>query len=184
MLELTGMEDFYQKYYRSVKSFVGQRIDDEMVVEEITNDVLMAAYNSLETFNHQCSEFSFVCGIAKHKIIDYYRKKKLKTILFSTNSIFEEIADQALNPERDVLKNELKEEIKKTFGDLRKEYQKLLRLKYIDGWKIKKIAELLKISAKATESRLGRAKREFQQRWHYDRKKVKEYLTIDDSNRS
>ena len=102
--------------------------------------------------------------------------------MFSANPMFEEIADKALGPERDVLKNELKEEIGKTLGEMREGYEKLLRLKYIDGWKVKKIAELLKISTKAVESRLNRAKKEFQQSWDYD-KKTKEYLEADDTNR-
>jgi len=178
------VNDFYYKYYKSVKGFVSKRIDDESVVEEIVNDVFLAAYNSLPNFNHQCTEFSFICGIAKHKIIDYYRKKKLKTILFSANPMFEEMADKALTPERDVLKNELKEEIGKTFGELREGYGKLLRLKYIDGWKIKKIAEILEISTKAVESKLSRAKKEFQQLWSYDRKKAKEYMEIKHPDRS
>ena len=50
------MEDFYKKYYFGVKKFVGQKIDDEGVVEEITNDVLMAAMMCKSNFNGQCSE--------------------------------------------------------------------------------------------------------------------------------
>lgn len=178
------MEDFYQKYYKSVRSFVSKKIDDENVVEEMTNDVLLAAYNSMNKFNGKCAEFSFICSIAKHKIIDYYRKKKIKTILFSTNPMFEEIADQALNPERDVLKNELKEEIKKTLNEIKAGYKNLLRLKYVEGLKTNKIAQMLKISTKAVESRLHRAKKEFKQEWNYDRKKAKEYLEVKLPDRS
>jgi RNA polymerase sigma factor (sigma-70 family) len=165
------MRDFYEKYYYGVKGFVSKKIDDEGVVEELTNDILWAAFESLPTFNHKCSEFSFICSIAKHKIIDYYRKKKIKTILFSTNPLFEEIADKALTPERDVLKNELKEEIGETLAELREGYQKILRLKYVEGLKITKIAELTNLSVKAVESRLIRAKKQFQLLWSYDRKK-------------
>lgn len=184
MVELATVRDFYQKYYKSIRGFVSKKIDDENVVEELTNDVLLAAYNSMAEFDGRCAEFSFICSIAKHKIIDYYRKKKLKTILFSANPMFEEIADKALSPERDVLKNELKEEIKKTFGEIKAGYENLLRLKYIEGLKTNKIAQMLKISTKAVESRLHRAKKEFQNRWNYDRKKTKEYLEVKRSDRN
>lgn len=165
------MEEFYKKYYFSVKKFVSQKIDDENVVEELTNDILMAGINSLATFNKKSSEFSWLCGIAKHKIIDYYRKKKLKTILFSAMPEFEEIADKALTPERDCLKNELKKEIKKTLQELKEDYQKIIRLKYIDGLKISEIAKKLKTSVKATESMLMRARIKFRENWNYDKKK-------------
>ncbi len=163
-------KDFYNKYYLGVKGFVRQKIEDEGLVEEITNDVLLAAINSRENFNKKCNEFSWICSIAKHKIIDYYRKKKIKTILFSVNPIFEEIADEALTPERDVLKNELKKEIKNTLKELGEKYKRILKLKYVDDLKVKEIANELDISVKATESQLIRARKKFKEAWVYDQK--------------
>jgi len=164
------MESFYNKYYLGIKKFVSQKIDDEGVAEELTNDIMMAAIMCRPNFNGKCNEFSWICSIAKHKIIDYYRKKKLKTILFSVSPAFEEIADKALTPERDVLKNELKEEIKKTFKELKKGYKDILRLKYIEEMKISEIAKNLKLTIKAVESKLIRAKKKFREAWIYDKK--------------
>lgn len=166
------MKEFDKKYRRSVEKFVSQKIDDTGLVEEITNDVLWSAWESRENFNHKCEEFSWICSIAKHKIIDYYRKKKIKQVLFSNNPVYEEIADKALTPERDALKNELLEEIKDTFAELNEGYGKLLRLKYVDGLKISEISKMLKISLKAVESRLSRAKKQFREAWNYDRKEI------------
>lgn len=176
MLHYITVEDLVKKYQRSVAGFVRKKVDDEGVVEELTQDILWAAYKAWPSFSGKSSEFSFICGIAKHKITDYYRKKKLKTILFSVSPEFEEIADQAIGPERDVLKEELKAEIKKTFGELREDYEKILRLKYVDDWKSSRIAKLMKLSLKAVESRLIRARRQFQSLWEYDRKTNKEII--------
>ncbi|MBU3935385.1 RNA polymerase sigma factor [Patescibacteria group bacterium] len=164
------MDDFYNKYHRRIRSFVAKKIDDEGVAEELTNDIMLAGINSRPNFSGKSSEFSWLCGIAKHKIIDYYRKKKLKTILFSVSPVFEEIADQALNPERDSLKNELKEEIKKTFKAVGEGYGKILRLKYVEGLAVGQIAKKLKMSVKATESRLFRARKGFSKKWKYEKK--------------
>jgi RNA polymerase sigma-70 factor, ECF subfamily len=165
------MENCYKQYDLGLRKYISQKIDDEGVVEELLNDVMLAALNSEERFEGRCSQFSWLCSIANHKIIDYYRKKKIKTILFSVSPVFEEIADKALTPERDALKNELKNEIKKTFGDIGKGYQKILRLKYLEGWKVKEIARKMNITIKAVESRLIRAKKEFRENWAYDKKK-------------
>jgi len=164
------MDDFYNKYYFGIKKFVSQKIDDEGIAEELTNDIMLAAMMCRPNFDGKCNEFSWICSIAKHKIIDYYRKKKLKTILFSVSPNFEEIADKALTPERDVLKNELKEEIKKTFKELSKGYKDILRLKYIDEMKVSEIAKSLKLTIKAVESKLIRAKKKFREAWIYDKK--------------
>lgn len=165
------MEDWWEKYHKSIQAFIGKRIDDEGVVEELTNDVMLAAIKSRPAFNQKCSEFSFICSIAKHKIVDYYRKKKIKTVLFSVSERFEEIAEAALTPERDVLKNELKEEIGKTFEEIGEGLAKILRLKYVEGRRVAEIAQMLKLSIKAVESRLIRAKQKFRNAWVYDQKK-------------
>jgi RNA polymerase sigma factor (sigma-70 family) len=165
------MEDYYKKYSLGIKKFIRQKIDDDGVVEEITNDVMLAAMNSWKNFKGKCAEFSWICSIANHKIIDYYRKKKIKTVLFSVSPMFEEIADKALTPERDVLKNELKEEIKKTLSDLKTGYKNLLRLKYIEGKKVAEIAKETNLTIKAVESRLIRAKKQFREAWVYDSEK-------------
>jgi RNA polymerase sigma-70 factor, ECF subfamily len=162
------MEDFYYKYQKGIRAYVAKKINDEDVVEELTHDILLAGYGGQKDFRGEANEFSWLCGIANHKIIDYYRKKKIKTILFSASPIFEEIADKALTPERDALKNELKEEIKQTFLDLNEGYEKILRLKYIDGLKIKEVAKVLKTSIKAVEAKLIRAKKKFRLAWNYD----------------
>jgi RNA polymerase sigma factor (sigma-70 family) len=177
------METDLEKYRIRLSRFIALKIEDEGVVEELTNDVLAAGMNAWEDFGHRCKDFSFLCGIAKHKIIDYYRKKKLKTILFSASPVFEEIADEALNPERDVLKNELKDEIEATMQELREGYGKILRLKYVDGLKSSKIAEILKMSIKAVESRLVRARKQFQTSWNYDQKESQKHRKDRDFDR-
>lgn len=177
------MRMLVEKYQKSIAGFVRQKISDEDVVEELTQDILLAAYNAMPNFNGKCSEFSFICGIAKHKITDYYRKKKLKTILFSVNPKFEELAEDALTPERDVLKEELKTEIVKTIKELRADYAKILRLKYVEDWKSSQIAAVMKLSIKAVESRLIRAKKQFQYLWNYDKKTNKEIVPIERTNK-
>lgn len=162
------------EYQRGIKAFIARKIDDQGIVEELTNDVMWAAIKSRDDFANKSAEFSWICGIAKHKVIDYYRKKKLKTILFSISPKFEEIADCALSPERDVLKNELKEEIKATFGEISEGYAQILRLKYVQGLKTLMIAQLLNTTVKAVEGQLKRAKIKFQENWTYDRKKNKQ----------
>ncbi len=165
------MEDCYKKYGFGLKKYISQKINDEGIVEELVNDVMLAAINSGETFEGRCSQFSWLCSIANHKIIDYYRKKKIKTILFSVSPVFEEIADKALTPERDVLKNELKEEIKKTFKEMKQGYRNILRLKYLEGWKVEEIAKKMNTTIKSVESTLIRAKKKFRENWAYDKKK-------------
>lgn len=167
--------DFYDKYYWGIHKLVGDKVDNGQDADELTHEILVAGINSWPSFDGRCAEFTWLCSIAKHKIIDYYRKKKLKTVLFSASPIFEEIADKALGPEGASLKEELKSEVGATLAELKAGYQKILRLKYIEGFKIYEIAQKLAISVKAVESRLIRAKKQFRQAWSYERENKKDF---------
>ena len=58
-------------------------------------------------------------------------------------------------------RQELKDKISKMISSLPNDYQVILRLKYIEGVKIKEIAGRLKMNFKATESLLFRARKSF-----------------------
>lgn len=171
-----------ERYRKSIMGFIAKRIDDSSVAEELTNDVIMAGMMGAAAFRNEAEEFSWLCAIAKHKVVDYYRKKKIKTVLFSSNPMLEEFATEAIGPERDALKNELKEEINKTLREMGEGYEKLLRLKYVDGLKIAEIARIFKSSVKAIESRLIRAKARFRASWAYDRATYKKNRKISGTN--
>ncbi|MFH1601493.1 MAG: sigma-70 family RNA polymerase sigma factor [Candidatus Shapirobacteria bacterium] len=150
---------FYQKFEKKVTNYVLGRIDNPKDAEEIVQDTFWAAHNSLSNFQFQCSLSTFLISIAKHEIADYYRKKRIKTILFSHFPFLEVLASKALTPEEEALKSELKQEIIKILERLPKRYQKLIRLKYFKEYSIKEIAVKLATSPKAVESALSRARR-------------------------
>ena len=157
------MKEFYKKYFKLVFGYVRKKIDDLDDVEELTNTILLAAWNSLSNFSGKSSEKNWVMGITKHKIIDFYRKKKIKTVLFSSVPFLEEVADKTIGHEGNSLKEELKEEIKEVFCQLSEGYSQILRLKYVEGLKNGQIAKILKKSYKSVESKLSRARLKFRQ---------------------
>jgi len=165
------MDVFYKKYFKIVFGYVKRRINDEKDAEELSNTILLSAWNSLPSFSGKSSEKNWIMGVARHKIIDFYRKKKLKTVLFSSLPQLEDVADKSIGPEGDSLKSELKNEIKQILNELSEGYGQILRLKYIDGLKNGQIAKVLKKSYKSVESKLARARAKFKE--IYERKNSK-----------
>jgi len=162
------MDVFYKKYFKIVFGYVKRRINDEKDAEELSNTIILSAWNSLPNFSGKSSEKNWIMGIARHKIVDFYRKKRIKTILFSSLPQLEDVADKTIGPEGDSLKLELKREIKEILNELSEGYGQILRLKYIDELKNGQIAKYLKKSYKAVESKLARARAKFRQ--IYERK--------------
>jgi len=104
---------------------------------------------------------TWLCGIAKHEIADFYRKKKIKTIVFSLFPALESFVSQALSPEGVLEEKELKEKVVKILRLLAEGYAQVLRLKYIQEFSVREIAESLGETEKAIESRLTRARKAF-----------------------
>src|SRR5688572_2814348 len=50
------------------------RLRDETLAEDIVQETLLAAIQSLASYSGKSAERTWLTGILKHKIIDYYRK--------------------------------------------------------------------------------------------------------------
>ena len=148
-----------------LKKFVDARVKLKEEAEEIYQETLISAWESLSGFSGRASFSSWLCGIAKHEISDFYRKKKIKTLLFSHFPFLENLADQALGPEEKMIEAELQRKVKRVLSKVAEGYQIILRLKYIEGHSVAQIAQKLSLTLKAVESRLTRARFAFREAW-------------------
>lgn len=158
-------KNFYQKYRGRLLNFILQKVGRPEDAEEILQDTFLSALDSLPLFRKESSFYTWLCSIAKHEIADFYRKQKIKTIVFSRFPRLEKIVSQALGPEAALEGEELEEEIVHCLHSLSEGYSRILRLKYIEGHSYKEIAKKLKESVKTIESRLFRARKAFTKAW-------------------
>ena len=142
--------------------FISQKVADPMDVDEIVQDTLVSALDSLPGFKGQSQLFTWICGIARHEILDFYRRKKIKQIVFSKLPFLENLVSEALGPELALQELETKTKIVATLKHLSEGYAQILRLKYVEGRSMAEIAERLDLTVKAVESRLTRARLAFQ----------------------
>jgi len=151
----------YKKYKPVIFNYVKSQINNYQTAEELTQDIFIDFIEALRDFRFQSSLITFLFSIARHKIVDQIRKRKIKNILFSKlpSYIVESLKIVSIDEEID--KKELKEKITTILESLPNDYQLILRLKYIDGIKIKEIADKLRMNFKATESLLFRARKSF-----------------------
>ncbi len=151
----------YQKYQKSLQNFIYRKIKDYQVAEEISQDVFLDFIEALRDFNFRSSMKTFLYSIARNKTIDYIRKKKLKKVLFSALPQYFIEGLKTIFIDDELEKKELSGKIKKTLDMLPNDYSVVLRLKYLDGERVNRIAEKMSIGFKATESLLFRARKAF-----------------------
>ena len=68
-------EEWVEQYGDYLYGFALARVQDPSTAEDIVQETFLAALHSLKNFKGRSSERTWLTGILKHKIVDYYRKK-------------------------------------------------------------------------------------------------------------
>lgn len=157
-------EQAFRSFYESTKTSLLKYLkkylpDDE--AEEVLHDSYIAFIEGLRNFRGQASLKTYLYSISKRKAIDKIRRQKVKKILFSylPEHFIDSVAKVFLKD--DIDKKFLAYRIEKIFKKLPYDYALILKLKYKEGYSVVHIAKELKLSFKATESLLFRARQAF-----------------------
>jgi len=153
--------EYYQTYVPILKGFINQKIGDQRDVEEVLQNTLMASLDALRDYTGSSSLKTYLCAIAKHKVADFYRKRRIKSLLFSTIPAIENILQVLTTPEDELDKLITKERVHEILYSLRPKHSQALKLRYLYNLPVAKVAVKLKVSLKSAESTLFRARREF-----------------------
>lgn len=161
-----ALHKLFSLYHKPLSQFVSRQISDKQQSEEIVQDIFIHFLESLRDFRYQSSLKTFLYTIARNKVIDYIRKKKIKQVLFSAmpSFIVEGLAHVFMDDELE--QKELAQKLENTFEQLPHDYQLVLRLKYIEEQPVDVIASKLAKTFKSTESLLFRARKAFVKAFH------------------
>lgn len=152
---------FFNTYKKPILHFIYRQINDYHAAEEMTQDVFIDFIEAIRDFHFQSSLKTFLYSIAKNKVIDHIRKKKIKRVLFSMLPSYVVEGLKTVLIDDEIEKKELQGKIKHVFENLPNDYRVILRLKYIEGEKVQSIAQKLSLRFKTAESLLFRARRAF-----------------------
>ncbi len=153
---------FYKINSPKLLSFLRRKLPCKEDAEEVLNDIFFAAIDELHLFQEKSSVTTWLFKIAHNKVADFYRKRKIKSVLLSQAPFLEIIAAEIQQPEFQFEKDKIRDKIEKAFLEISLQYQKILHLHYEDKIPVKELAPIFNLSFKATESLLFRARRRFQ----------------------
>ena len=156
-----ALHEFYQRYKLKLLRFIRGKIDREEDCEEILQDTLFGFLESLRDFHGKSSIKTFLFSICHHKVIDFYRRKKMKHVVFSQMPQLEALISPLIAPEEELDATLIKERITEVFGILLPAYREILTYKYLEDMSVGEIAQKLRLSFKSAESRLFRARKAF-----------------------
>jgi RNA polymerase sigma factor (sigma-70 family) len=158
----------YHAYADAVFRFIYRRVGESYEdAEEITQDTFLAATACAPTYDPACPALTWLCGIARLRITDFYRRQgRRKRIppdrLLALDEQFRSShgpQSVAHDPDDVPARLDTARMVDLTLAELRDEEREALMLRYVEELSVREIAVLMKRTEKAIESLLTRAKK-------------------------
>lgn len=153
---------FYKAYVSKLRCYLSVKLP-EGEVEEVLQDTFLSAFDSLSLYRGESSVSTWLISIARHEVADYYRKKYVRRVVEKTSPLFDNMVSEMFTPEFVWEKEKVEKRFFNTYQNLSSQYQDVLSYRYELSMSVKEIAERMKISFKATESLLFRARLAFRE---------------------
>lgn len=93
MIDSLNSELWLEKYGDALFRYALLRVRDISTAEDLVQETLLAGINSGNKFNHRSSVQTWLTGILKHKIIDYFRRQIREESTFSTTNLASDLID-------------------------------------------------------------------------------------------
>jgi len=137
------------------------RVGEAQVAEDLVQETLLGAYKSKDGFSGKSNEKTWLVGILKHKIVDYYRKRTSEGKTFSFNETYstvEEVtfdkqgkwksapADWSSLPDKKLMDSELGEAIASCLENLPEGIRSVFALREIDELTSEEVCKALGIT--------------------------------------
>jgi len=127
--------------------------------EEVSQDVFIKVYKSLEKFKTESKFSTWLYRITYNSCIDTLRSKKRNASLFSLNDFEEDEVVSLINVLDTIEERERKQMIQKCLSLLPPEESFLLNLYYFQGNSLKEISKIMSINENNLKIKLFRSRR-------------------------
>jgi RNA polymerase sigma-70 factor, ECF subfamily len=162
----TAIEVLFRAYFDRLYSLVFNQVGrDQDVAEDIVQETFLSAIDSASRFRGLAKPYTWLCSIAHHKVIDYYRRqhKEARRKVEDINiDAIEPVADSSPPFESVLESEERRHGIEKALRCLPPDYRQVLIFKYIEDMSVIEISRIMRRSAKSVEGLLTRSRRALQ----------------------
>lgn len=150
------MNYFVNNYQQFVFVLCVKMVNNEVVAEEITQDVLIKCIEKIDSFNRQSQLKTWVYTIAKRETLNYLRVNRPETL-----ELKESAAGQVNEIQEEFDRRDLKALIEELFEQLSMDQKELLTLFYLEELSLKEISGLTGLSESNVRVKLHRARERF-----------------------
>jgi RNA polymerase sigma-70 factor (ECF subfamily) len=149
--------------YRYVRRRLVPRVD---LVEDLVQEIFLAAWQSLDKFRGDASLRSWMLGIARHKVEDYYRSRLREVQIEEEDEDAREDPASSDDLDNAIATRQDRQIAREILTNLPESYALILLWRYWEKRSLREIAGETGRTEKAIERLLARARNQFKKRWH------------------
>lgn len=135
-----ALSDLYRKYVDSVYKFVYYRVGKKEEAEDLTHETFIKMMKSLKRFAFDSQFKTWLLGIAKHTILDYFRKYYKNRTLPLEDFLN---VDLGTIEEPEVNTKPKEKKVASILRRLPKNYRDVLELRFLRGYSLRETAAAL-----------------------------------------
>ncbi len=154
----SAIERLINKHQQRVFSFIYSKVLDRDVTEDIFQDTFIKVINTLKrgSYNEEGKFLPWVMRIAHNLVIDHFRRSN-RMPKFEDNgefSIFSVLGDGALNAEKQIIKNQVENDVKRLIEELPDDQKAVLKMRIYQDMSFKEISDKTGVSINTALGRM------------------------------
>ena len=152
----------YNRYFKKVYNFTYQKLRDHAEAEELVQEIFYCVFTSLKSFEGRSTLLSWIYGIMKNNINNYFRRSKPPQVLFEEieSSGFRTVrATTAYGPDFQYEMKEAATSFDRALSSLTDSQYEMFTMRHLENLSIDEIASRTKRSKDSVKSNLYRIKK-------------------------
>ncbi|WP_340063070.1 RNA polymerase sigma factor [Ascidiimonas aurantiaca] len=154
----TSLEILINRHSQRIYSFIFSKVYDKDVAEDIFQDTFIKVIKTLKrgSYNEEGKFLPWVMRIAHNLVIDYFRKNT-RMPKFEGNddfNIFSVIGDPSLNAEKQIIKDQVIDDLRKLIDELPYDQKEVLMMRMYKDMSFKEISEVTGVSINTALGRM------------------------------
>jgi RNA polymerase sigma-70 factor (ECF subfamily) len=159
--------EFVARYADHIYAYVRRRlIPHADHVEDLVQEVFLAAWENLDKFRGDSSLRTWLLGIARHKVEDHYRKRLRELPLDEQEESPDKDPASVHDVEETLATRQAGQHAREILASLPETYSVVLLWRYWENRSLRDIAAQTGRTEKAIERLLARARQQFKKRWN------------------
>lgn len=160
-----ALESLYMRYFDRLYSLVFHQVDrNSSATEDIVQETFLAVLKSRRRFRGESKFYTWLCGIAYHKIHDFYRQQSKQNrhgqVISSLNySDLCQVVENEPSTQSQVESHETEQIMEQALSKLPLNYRQALIFKYVEEMPVSQISLIIGLSPKSVEGILTRARK-------------------------